>query len=558
MTNPTVAEYVLRRLTALGIDKIFGVPGDYAFSVNNAAEVVDGLQWVACANELNAAYAADGYARIRGAAILSTTYGVGELSALNGVMGSRAHRLPVFHIVGMPSERIQHLRLITHHNLGDTRYDRFQEISASACCVSAVLTPDNCIDELERVIREALRLSMPAYIVISQVNGLMPVIGTPVAGVPLAEVTRRRSDPTELAAAVQAILAKVAAAQRPIATITTLTARYGVAGKAAEFVGAANLPVMVTPNDKGVIDESLPQFIGIYSAASSRPAEVRDVVAQADLILDIGGVMLTELNTGLWGDVLDTAGAVCIHDDWVRSGTDVYLNVAISDVLDALIAAVTARERVSGPVLAELELTGGGDEPTSSANFYPRLQRRLRSGDTVVIETGTCMSHLNTMRLPAGVGAQGQGLWGSIGWATPATLGIAMAKTSGRTWCVTGDGSHQLTLNELAVMGRYGVAPVIIVLNNGLYGIEDIISERGHAYDDLAPVNYHLLPAAFGCTDWLSVKVTTVAELDAALDAVETHDGAAYIEVMIPDEESQPLPDDVIDRGYKLRTPGVG
>lgn len=560
MNNPTVAEYTLRRLAALGVDTVFGVPGDYAFTVNNAVEVIDGLHWVGCANELNAAYAADGYARIRGAAILSTTYGVGELSALNGVMGSRAHRLPVFHIVGMPSERIQHLRLITHHNLGDTRYDRFQEISASACCVSAVLTPDNCIDELERVIREALRQSMPAYIVISQVNGLMPVIGTPVAGEPLAEVTRRRSDPTELAAAVGAIVAKVAAAQRPVATVTTMTARYGVAAKAADFVQRANLPVMLTPNDKGVIDESLPQFIGMYSAASSRPAEVRDVVAQADLILDIGGVMLTELNTGLWGDVLDTSGAVCIHDDWVRSGTDVYLNVAITDVLDGLIAAVEPRERESGPVFTELELTGAGDEPTSSTNFYPRLQRRLRSGDTVVIETGTCMSHLNTMRLPAGVGAEGQGLWGSIGWATPAAMGIAMAKAStsseGRTWLVTGDGSHQLTLNELAVMGRYGVAPVIFVLNNGLYGIEDIISERGHDYDDLAPVNYHLLPAAFGCKGWLTRKVGTVAELDAALDAIDTHDGAAYIEVMIPDEESQPLPDDVIDRGYKLRTPG--
>ena len=158
MSQPTVAEYTLTRLFRLGIDRVFGVPGDYALSVNDAVEVVDGLDWVACANELNAAYAADGYARIRGAAILSTTYGVGELSALNGVMGSKAHRLPVFHIVGMPSERIQHLKLITHHNLGDTRYDRYHDISSSACCVSARLTPDNCIDELERVIREALRL----------------------------------------------------------------------------------------------------------------------------------------------------------------------------------------------------------------------------------------------------------------------------------------------------------------------------------------------------------------------------------------------------------------
>lgn len=120
MANPSVAQYVLTRLSALGLGHIFGVPGDYAFSIDDAVEQVPDLQWVACANELNAAYAADGYARIRGAAILTTTYAVGELSAMNGVMGSKAHRLPVFHLVGMPSERIQRLGLLTHHNLGDT------------------------------------------------------------------------------------------------------------------------------------------------------------------------------------------------------------------------------------------------------------------------------------------------------------------------------------------------------------------------------------------------------------------------------------------------------
>ena len=556
MSNPTVAQYTLRRLTALGIDKVFGVPGDYAFSVNDAVEEVDGLDWVACANELNAAYAADGYARTRGAAILSTTYGVGELSALNGVMGSKAHRLPVFHIVGMPSERIQHLGLITHHNLGDTRYDRFHDISSSACCVSARLTPDNCIDELERVIREALRQSMPAYIVISQVNGQTPVIGKPERGKPLAKVKRQHSDPTELAAAADAIAAKLAAAQRPVASITGLAKHYGVADKAVKLVTGANIPVALTPNDKGVVDESLPHYIGLYSGVSSHPPAVRDIVENADLILDIGGVLLFELNTGLWSAVLDTSRAICIHDNWVRIGTDIYLNVAIDDLLDALIKKVKPHTLPDAPTYEPLALTGSGDDPTCSANFYPRLQRRLKSGDTLVVETGTCMIHLNGMRLPGGVNAEGQGLWGSIGWATPAALGVAMAKTSGHTWLVTGDGAHQLTLNELAVMGRYGVTPRIFVLNNGLYGVEDVISERGHAYDDLAPVNYHLLPEAFGCTNWLTIKVSTVAELDRALDDVEKHTGAAYIEVMIPNEESQPLPEDVIDRGYKLRTPG--
>ena len=555
MSRPTVAAYTLARLAALGIDKVFGVPGDYAFSVNDAVEVVDGLDWVGCANELNAAYAADGYARVRGAAILSTTYGVGELSALNGVMGSKAHRLPVFHIAGMPSQRIQHLGLITHHNFGDTRYDRFQEISASAACVSARLTPDNCVDELERVIREALRRSAPAYIVISQVHGQMPIIDRPVRGTPLGKLKRQRSDPAELAAAVAAIAPKIAAAQHPVATITALTARYGVTDKAVKFIAKANIPVAITPYDKGVIDESLPQYVGLYNGAGSHPAAVCDIVESADLILDIGGVFLTELNTGLWGDVLDTDRAICIHDNWIRVGSDIFLDVAIDDVLDALTRKVKTRKRPEPPAYAELEMTGSGAEVTSSANFYPRLQRLLKAGDTLIIETGTCMFHLNGMRLPAGVDAQAQGLWGSIGWATPAALGVAMAKTAGRTWLVTGDGSHQLTLNELAVMGRYGVTPRIFVLNNGLYGVEDIISERGHAYDDLAPVKYHLLPEAFGCTDWLTAKVSTVAELDKALADIESHDGAVYVEVLIPNEESQPLPEDVIDRAYKLRTP---
>jgi hypothetical protein len=51
MAAPTVAQYTLQRLAALGIDRIFGVPGDYAFSDNDAVEVVDNLDWVACANE---------------------------------------------------------------------------------------------------------------------------------------------------------------------------------------------------------------------------------------------------------------------------------------------------------------------------------------------------------------------------------------------------------------------------------------------------------------------------------------------------------------------------
>jgi len=558
MATPTVAHYTLSRLSQLGIDRIFGVPGDYAFSIDDAAERVPGLSWVACANELNAAYAADGYARIRGAAILSTTYGVGELSAINGVMGSKAHRLPVLHLVGTPSERIQHQQLITHHNLGDTVYDRFQELSAAAACVSAVLTPDNCVDELERVIREALRQSMPAYLSISEVNGGQPVLGTPVQGQPLSAIKRQHSVPTELDAAVGTILARLEAAARPVAVLTHLVSRYGVREQALELIRKTNLPTAITPNDKGNIDESMPQYAGLYAGDWSSSEDVRLLVGNADLILDIGGIVDTELNTGLWTGSYDPAKVVSIHDNWVRAGSKVFVNVAIDDVLTALCERVRTRCSDHGLKLEPMPLVGASGDATCSANFYPRLQRRLRSGDTLLIESGTCMTYLNKMLMPAGVSAEGQGLWASIGWATPACLGVAMAKTSGHTWLVTGDGSHQLTLNELAVMGRFGVKPRIFVLNNNLYGVEDMLSERGHGYDDLAPVNYHLLPEAFGCKNWLSARVSTVAELDQILDLIETHSGAAYVEVMIPSEESQPIDGATIDSGYKLKTPEIG
>ena len=559
MNNPTVAQYTLARLSQLGIDRIFGVPGDYAFSIDDAAEQVPGLEWVVCANELNAAYAADGYARIRGAAMLTTTYGVGELSAINGVMGSLTHRLPVFHLVGMPSERIQIQNLVTHHNLGDTNYSRFLPISGAAAGVTAILTPTNCVEELERVIREALRLSKPAYIAISELSGYSPIVGTPVTGKPLAEIKRQTSVPAELENALATILLRLEAAKNPVAIVTALTARYGLRAQVHELLGKINLPAAIAPAEKGSLDESIPQFIGLYHGDFSSPASVKQVIESADLVLDIGGIILSELNAGLFTDNLDRERMISIRDNHVQIGTKIFVNTAFDDVLAGLLAKVKTRPQ---PVVSEkidiLPATGNGDDKLSSATFYPRLQRCLKSGDTLVVETGTCMMHLNPMVLPKGVGAEGQGLWGSIGWATPATLGVCLAKKSGRTWMVTGDGSHQLTLNELGVMGRYGIKPVIFVINNDIYGVEDYFSERGHIYDDIARLNYHLLPEAFGCKGWLTAKVGTVAELDDILGKIEKHDGAAYIQVLIPEAESQPLPAEVIDHDYKLRIPPVG
>jgi indolepyruvate decarboxylase len=552
----TVVEYVVSRLAALGIDRVFGVPGDYSFPFDDAIEECPELEWIVCANELNAAYAADGYARLRGAAILTSTYGVGELSALNGMMGSKATRLPVFHIVGVPSLRIQKRKLITHHSLGDGVYGNFAVISATSACVSAHLTPETAIAEMERVIREALRLSAPAYITVAEDLARMPVIGTPIKGMALSNVKRNASSRQELEAALACVLERLRTAKTPVALPTQIVARYRLCEQLGAFLTRSRIPFALTPMDKGLLSEDHPSYIGLYNGDNSYPIDVRTIVEAADLILDIGGLIFEDLNTGLWSDHINSERLITLGKDFVTVGDEVFTSVTLSDILNGLIA--------SAPVFGGLfetppktlqPLTGEGDDPLSANTFYPRLQRMLRAGDTLVAETGTCMLHMAKLRLPDGVGYQSQTLWGSIGWATPAAMGVAMADLGKRTILVTGDGSHQLTANEIGVMGRYGIKPVIFVLNNGLYGIEDVLSQVGHVYDDLAQWDYHKIPAAMGCKGWFAVRVATVAELERAIETAQERVGACYIEVMIPPGESQPLPVRIVDHLYKTGTP---
>src|SRR5437764_12285818 len=99
----TVIDYIIQRIADEGVQHCFGVPGDYAFPVGDAVDRNPNIKWIGCWNELNASYAADGYARVRGAAMLSTTCAVGEFSAINGAMGAKAARSLVLPVVGMPS-----------------------------------------------------------------------------------------------------------------------------------------------------------------------------------------------------------------------------------------------------------------------------------------------------------------------------------------------------------------------------------------------------------------------------------------------------------------------
>src|SRR5262245_26878714 len=485
----SVAEYIVERLDAEGIRHCFGVAGDYVFPICDAVDSSAKVKWIGCANELNAAYAADGYARIRGAAMVATTYGVGELSALNGVMGAKAEQSLVFHIVGMPSYQHQRLGKIAHHTLGDGVFGNFVELSAQAACCHAIINPQNCVVEMERVIAEARRNNQPAYIAVPSDYALSSIVSADVKPLVL------QSSEAALQKAMAVIAERIRAAKSVVAFPAFTILRLGLQKQAQKAIEALGCPFTTTLMEKCVIDEGHPQFAGMYAGAVSDP-KTRQIVEGADLVLDLGGVSLNDITTAAYSAQLDPSRFITVGLNDVRLGDEVIAGVRLADVLVELakLKPPSALHRGTRQRLAPV--TGSPSDKITMATLYPRYAAFLRVGDTVVVETGSTSLGLTPMILPDGVRVEAQVLWGSIGWATPAALGIALADPERRTILITGEGSHQLTANEIGAMGRFGNNVIVFVLNNDGYLIERALEEENPnwTYNDLAPWKYAELP----------------------------------------------------------------
>ena len=159
-----VAEYLVKSLQQLGITDFFGLPGDYNFNILYAIEENPDTNWIGCTNELNAGYAADGYARIKGFGAIVTTYGVGELSAMNAIAGSYAENVPVISIVGVPKTSAIENNVLLHHNFQKPNYYAFENAFKNVTETTAYLTKDNAKSEIDRVITTFVKERKPVYI----------------------------------------------------------------------------------------------------------------------------------------------------------------------------------------------------------------------------------------------------------------------------------------------------------------------------------------------------------------------------------------------------------
>lgn len=527
--DKTVISYLLDRLKEIGIAEIFGIPGDYSFPVNDAICLDPELRWIGCCNELNAAFAADGYARIKGCSALCTTYGVGELSAINGIAGAYAEYLPVIHLVGMPKLSIQKSRLIMHHTLGNGEFDLFHKMTEPVVCASTILTAENSVAEVDRVLDAALTHKRPVYIAIPADSATQKV-SCPHPVKPSAP----ESNKATLEKCIEAILDKYSASQNPTAIAGVLLRRYNLREKGEKLLNKTGLPFSTLFMGKSTIDETNPNHIGLYNGRMVSCA-VREYMEASDFVLSLG-VIASDINTGAFTADIDPHVEVRILPESTIVGHAEYQGILMKDVIDALIEQMPPAT-IKNPFSSEPSpgAKGAPDEEITAQSLYPRLEAFFRPDDIIIAETGTISMGTATAKLPKGAEYHNQTLWGSIGWATPASFGAATAAPKRRTVLLTGEGSHQMTVQEISQFARLGLTPIIICLNNDGYLIERVLCvDPNIYYNDLALWNYSKLPEAFGMDGWKSFRATTNAELDEALNQAQKADSGVYIEVVTP------------------------
>jgi TPP-dependent 2-oxoacid decarboxylase len=533
-TTTTVGSYLATRLVQLGVTHLFGLPGDYNLTLLDELLAVEGIDWSGSTNELNAAYTADGYARVgRRPGAVVTAHGVGELSAINGIAGSYAEDVPVVHMVGMPSRAAMERGAPLHHTLLDGDFLRFERMSREVTAAQAVLDPRTAAQEIDRVLLIALNMSKPVYLGVPQDVANAPVLSEPLRS-PLRCID---SEPAAVEAFRKALELRLAGEKGITVLAGPRIRRRGLETMVSELAGLPGVRVASQPGSNALLDEDHPASLGTYFGAATRSDEAREAIDNASLLV-MAGTVESDFTTGSFTHRYDSALAVELAVDHARIGRAVYLGVRLEDslaVLHQLVSESRFADASAVALTAPASVPRGNlDEPVNHERFWAKVQDWLPASTTVAAEIGTALYGALDLRLPPESDLLSQPLWSSIGFTLPAVLGAALARPDRRPVLFIGDGSAQLTVQELGTFYARGIRPVVFVLNNDGYTVERLLQSPNADYQDIVGWNWTELPAAFGGTDVRTAKVCTVGELQDALQGASDPEHAWLIEVMLP------------------------
>ncbi|MGI3449691.1 alpha-keto acid decarboxylase family protein [Citrobacter arsenatis] len=527
-TPYSVADYLLDRLAGCGVGHLFGVPGDYNLQFLDHVIEHPSVRWIGCANELNAAYAADGYARVSGVGALLTTFGVGELSAINGIAGSYAEYVPVLHIVGAPCRGAQRRGELMHHTLGDGDFQHFYRMQQAVTTASAVLDEQNACYDIDRVLRTMLTERRPGYLMLPADVAKQPA--TPPSDILIVPL----SEPESSVAEAFRYLARERLLDSPRVALLAdfLALRFGLQPVLQRWMAETPMAHATLLMGKGLFDERHPAFVGTYSAGASSDY-VRQAIEDADTIICVGTQFVDTLTAGFTQNLAQER-TIEVQPHASRIGTS-WFNIPMEQ------AATTLRELClemsfslppERPPVGRLEVEKGH---LTQENFWHTLQQYLAPNDIILVDQGTAAFGAAALTLPGGAEVLVQPLWGSIGYALPAAFGAQAACPDRRVILIIGDGAAQLTIQELGSMLRDGQAPVILLLNNDGYTVERAIHGANQRYNDIAAWSWTQVPQAFSrecqAECW---RVTQAVQLEEVLARLARPQRLSLIEVVLP------------------------
>ncbi|EDF9880393.1 indolepyruvate decarboxylase [Salmonella enterica subsp. enterica serovar Schwarzengrund] len=529
MQNPyTVADYLLDRLAGCGIGHLFGVPGDY--NLQFLDHVIDHptLRWVGCANELNAAYAADGYARMSGTGALLTTFGVGELSAINGIAGSYAEYVPVLHIVGAPCSAAQQRGELMHHTLGDGDFRHFYRMSQAISVASSILDEQNACFEIDRVLGEMLAARRPGYIMLpADVAKKTAIPPTEALALPVHEAQ------SGVETAFRYHARQCLMNSRRIALLADfLAGRFGLRPLLQRWMAETPIAHATLLMGKGLFDEQHPNFVGAYSAGASSK-EVRQAIEDADRVICVGTRFVDTLTAG-FTQQLPAERTLEIQPYASRIG-ETWFNLPMAQAVSTLRELCLECAFAPPPTRSAGQPVRIDKGELTQESFWQTLQQYLKPGDIILVDQGTAAFGAAALSLPDGAEVVVQPLWGSIGYSLPAAFGAQTACPDRRVILVIGDGAAQLTIQEMGSMLRDGQAPVILLLNNDGYTVERAIHGAAQRYNDIASWNWTQIPPALNAAQQAECwRVTQAIQLAEVLERLARPQRLSFIEVMLP------------------------
>ncbi len=566
----SVAGYIAIRLRQLGCQTLFGVPGATCDAMFDAA-ARGGMRLVITASDLEAGYAADGYARMRGIGAVCVTYGVGTLSLVTAIAGAYVERSPVVLINGGPTNedltRYREDGTLFSHSIGAVPprkagaatipdADLLGDLAVFGRVTVAAVRITHSADasaQIDAALLAALRDQRPVYIEIGK--GLWDVT-VPAPSVPLHVPPPPAAGEDAIA---QQVLARLKAAQKPVLILGEQVARYGLADAVTALVGKLQIPFVTTYLGKAVISEQTPQFVGVYDGGTAPPSVLK-VVNESDAVLAIGctfGRQYRELLQTRIGLFMQAA------DGQYRDRK----SPSVAADLGRLVAALNASSWTPVPAHSVGRLLTGRSFEDRRASQAPSRAGIPGPGLTYdgvigtvssfldpgfVVLTDTCLAQYPAadLDMPERKSFVANAIWNAIGYTPAAAVGVGLAEkeaaadpaTVRRPIVICGDGGFQMTAQALSTLARNKVRAIVIVLDNALYAVEEYTINGSGGYfsnPNVAPVehlklarwDYVMLAQAMGLT--AAERVDNVADLARALQTARAAQGTALISAVM-------------------------